>query len=143
MEIIQTNLFIVVITTISEGVNGCNIYILGKIGVGNRTCYSSPSIVRVSCNGLSILINDSDYITLQVLDEVVGNIVIKNTAYGILVIVKRDKRISVPSLTKNLGAVKRVGMENTVDLLAGSDAVGIVGVLDIVKLLKLTSLFPS
>ena len=34
-------------------------------------------------------------------------------------------------------------MENTVDLLAGSDAVGIVGVLDIVKLLKLTSLFLS
>jgi hypothetical protein len=83
MEIIEVNLFIVVVGTITEGVNGRNLYALGKLGVSNCACDSTPSVVRVSRNGLSILVNDSDYITLQVLDEVVGNIVINNSAYGL------------------------------------------------------------
>ena len=34
-------------------------------------------------NSFCVLINDSNNITLQVLDEVVGNIVINNSAYGL------------------------------------------------------------
>lgn len=90
-----------------------------------------------------LLINDSDYVTLQVLDEVVGNVVIKNTAYSILVIVERNESVTIQSFAEDLGTVKGVSMENTVDLLAGSDAVCIVGVFDVIELLKLTALFPS
>jgi hypothetical protein len=69
LEIIQPNLFIVVVTTISEGVDCCN---LASRGINLNLRYT-PSIVGISCNRLSILVNDADYVALQVLDEVVGN----------------------------------------------------------------------
>ena len=80
---------------------------------------------------------------MQVLDEVVGNRVVKNTADAILIIVERDKGFATPTLTENFGTFKGVGMRDTVYLLACSDTVSIIGVLDIVKLLELTPLFPS
>ena len=103
----------------------------------------SPCIIGITCNCLSIFINDSNYIALKILDEVVGNVVVKDTANAVLVVIDGNKSISIPSFAEDLGTVKGVSMENTVDLLAGSDAVCVVGVLDIVKLLKLASLFPS
>ena len=66
-----------------------------------------------------------------------------NTTNAILIIVKRDKRIAVPSFTEDLGTVERVSVENTVYLFARSDAVCIVGVFDVIELFKLASLFPS
>ena len=135
---IQTNLYIIVVASVSERVNSCN-----NTGVIGDYCTNAPGVVGVACNRLCVLINDGDYVTLNILDEVVGNRVVKNTAYGILVIVKRDKRIAVPSLTENFGTVERIGVENTVNRLARSDAVCIVGVDIVVKGLKLTSLFPS
>ena len=103
----------------------------------------APCIVGVSCNGLRILVNDCNDITLQVFDEVVGNRVVENPAYTVPVIVEWNKCVFSPSLTENLGAVKRVGVENAVTLFARSDAVCIVGILNVVKLLELPSLFPS
>ena len=66
LEIIQPNLFIVVVTTITEGVNGCDLAIR-RVKFDFRY---TPSIVGVSCNSFGILINDSDYVALKVLDEV-------------------------------------------------------------------------
>ena len=143
LEIIKLNLFIVVVTTVTEGVNGCNIYVLGKLGVGNRTCYSTPSIVGVSCDSLSILVNESDYVTLQVLDEVVGNVVIKNTANRILVIVEENKSIAVPCLTENLSAVKSIFVLNLIYGFGSTNTISVVGISVVVKALKLASLFPS
>lgn len=113
----------IVIPAIAERVDGGDI-------VARRVlfnCRHTTCIVGVSCNGLRILVNDSDDITLQVLDEVVGNRVVENTANAVLVIIERNKRIISPSLTENLSAVKRVGVENAVTLFARSDAVDIVG----------------
>ena len=138
LEIIQPNLFIVVVTTISEGVDCCNLA-SRRIKLDFRY---APSIVGVSCDSPSILINDSNYIALKILDKVVGNIVVENTANAVLVIVEGNKSIAVPSLAENLGAVKCVSMENAVDLLARSDTVCIVGVFDIIEILELTPLFP-
>ena len=83
LQIIEPNLFVVVVTTISEGVDSCNIYVLGKLGVGNCTCDSTPRIVGVFCNSFCVLINVCDYVALQILDEVVGNTVIYNSAYSL------------------------------------------------------------
>ncbi len=83
LQIIQLNLFIVVIPTVSEWVNCCNFYAIGKLGVGNCTCYCTPRVVGVRGNSFCILVNDSDYVPLQVIDEVVGNIVINNSAHGL------------------------------------------------------------
>ena len=143
LEIVHSNLFVVVITTISEGVNGCNIYTIGKLGVGNCTCDNTPRIVRVFGNSFCVLVNDSDNITLKVLDEVVGNVVIKNTAYSILVIIERNERVVTPSFTENLGSVKNIFVLYSVDSLARSDAICIVGILNVIKLFELSSLFPS
>ena len=60
-----------VVASIAEGIDGCDVYILGKLGVGFRICASTPSIIRIACYGLSILVNNSNYITLKVLYEVV------------------------------------------------------------------------
>ena len=106
-------------------------------------CRHTPCIIGVSCNDCAVCVRNGNYIALQVLDEVVGNRVVENPANAVLVIIERNKRIFSPSLTENLDAVKHVGVENTVHLFACSDAVCIVGILDVVKLLELPSLFPS
>ena len=139
MEIIQRGLFIVVVTTISEGVNCCDLT-AGRI---LRNSTYTPSIVGVSCNCISIFVNNGDYITLQILDEVVGNRVVNNTANAVLVIVKRNESIAVPSLAENLGSVKSVGVLYAIYCLTGTNTICIVGVGITIKRLKLTSLFPS
>ena len=112
------------------------------VGIENRKAFA-PRIVGVSCNSLCILVNDGNDVALQVLQEVVGSTIVENTAYGILIIVERNERVVTPDLTEDLGAVEGIGMENTVYLLACSDAVGVVGILNVVKLFKLPPLFPS
>ncbi len=60
-----------------------------------------------------------------------------DTTDRILVVVERNERIAIPSLTENLGSFKRVGVLYTVNSLARSDAVSIVGVSIAIKGLKL------
>ncbi len=78
-------------------------------------------------------INDSNYVALQVLDEVVWSSIVENAANAILVIVERTKIIAIPSFAEDLSSVKRVGMENTVYLLTRSDAVCIVSISIAIK----------
>ena len=123
LEIIQSNLFIVVIPAIVERVDGGDVT-AGSVLFNRR---HTPCIVRVSCYRYAVCVRNSDYIALQVLDEVVGNRVVENPANAVLVIIERNKRIFSPSLTENLCAVKRVGMKNTIYFFARFDAVDIVG----------------
>ena len=88
----------------------------------------TPRIVGVSCNRLCIFIDDSDYIALKVLEEVIRLIIIENAANAVLIIIKRNECIAVPFFTQNLSTVKSVGVFNTADSLACSDAVCVVGV---------------
>ncbi|MBE6701088.1 MAG: hypothetical protein E7582_04275 [Ruminococcaceae bacterium] len=50
----------------------------------------TPSIVGVIRNSFSILINDSDYVSLQILMEIIRLVIVKDTANRFLVIVKRN-----------------------------------------------------
>ena len=58
-------------------------------------------------------------------------------------VIERNNRFATPTFTEYFGTFKGVGMRDTVHLLARSDAVGVVGVLNVVKLLKLPPLFPN
>ena len=77
----------------------------GKFGVGNCTCDSAPRVVGVSCDSLSILINDSNYVALKILDEVVGNVVVEDTANAVLVVIEGNKSVTIPSFAENFGTI--------------------------------------
>ena len=142
LEIVQPNFLVVVVRTISEGVDICD---------ANRILRNStyaPSIIGISCNGFCVLVNDSDYVTLQVLYEVVGNVVVENTANAVLVVVERNESVAAPCLTENLGTVESIGVENTVYLLARSDTVRVVSLVNdssirLDEFFELSALFPS
>ena len=86
---------------------------------------------------------DSDYVTLLVLDEVVGHIVVENTTNVVLVVIEGNKSIASPSFTENFRAVKGVGMLNFADCFARPDTVGVVGVNIVVKGFQLSVFFPG
>ena len=138
LKIIHLSLFIKIIRSISEGVN------ISNINAGIILCDGryAPRIVGVTCNRLSILINDSNYVSLKILEEVVGNVIVDNTANAVLVVIKRNKSIVIPSFTEDLCTVKSIGMLCAINSLARSDTVCIVGVGVTVKRLELSSLFP-
>ena len=114
---------LIVIPTIAERVDSCDIA-AGRVLFNRR---HTPCVIGVSRYCCAVCVRNSDYIALQVLDEVVGNRVVENTTNAVLVIIERNKRIFSPSFTENLGSIKRVGVENAVTLFARSDAVDIVG----------------
>ena len=74
---------------------------------------------------------EADYITLQVLQEVVGSTIVENTAYGILIIVEGNEYVALPSLAKNLCSVKGIGVLYAANSLARSDAVCVVGIFEV------------
>ena len=68
LQIIQPDFYIVVVTSVSEGVNNSNGNTFVSTGdVSNGT----PSVVGVSCLNLAVSVCNSNNITLQVLEEVV------------------------------------------------------------------------
>ena len=139
MQIVHPDLGIVVIATVSEGVNGCDLAV-GRIKLDFRY---APSIVGVSCDGLSILVKNSNDIALQIFEEIIGSTVVDNTANAVLVVIERNKSIAIPSFTENLSAVKGIFVLNAVDSLARSYAVCVVGICIRVVRLKLPTLFPK
>ena len=90
----------------------------------------TPSVISISCNRLSILINNSNYIALKILDEVVGNVIIEDTANAIFVIVERNKSVTPPSFAEDLCSVESISVFNSVNSLTCSDTVGIVSIVD-------------
>ena len=140
LQIIQPNLLVVVVRSVSKGVNQSDRNALISTGnVGNCT----PSVVGVACDGLRILVDDGNDVALQVLQEVVGNIVVENAANRVFIIVERNESIASPSFAKNLGTVKCVFVLDSIDRLTCSDTVCIVGIGVAIKGLELTALFPG
>ena len=138
LKIVQTNLFIVVVTTVSEGVDSRNI--TGSI---RNNCTYTPSIVCVACNNLALGIGNCNNIPLKILHEVVSKAVVYDTAYALFIIIKRSEGVAIPGFLENLCTVKSIFVLYTVYSLACSDSVSIVGIRVFIKGLKLTSLFPS
>ena len=124
LQIIQPNLYIVVVTTVSEGVDICNSRI-GGTGLDRR---NTPCIVGIFGNSLSILVNNSNDITLQVLDEIIRGVVIKNTTNTFFIVVDRNKRTGSPRFTQDFCTLKSIGVLYAPYCLARSDTIRIVGI---------------
>jgi len=108
---------------------------------GNGTC--APSVIRVFGYYCAGCISNGDNVTLKIFDEVVGRIVVNDTTYAFLIVIERNQRVTSPRFTENFCTIERIGMLYTVNSLARSDTVCIVGILDVIEPLKLSALFPS
>ena len=73
----------VIVTTISEWVDGCNVY---TTVITNDGAFA-PSIVSISGNNICILVCNFNNITLQVLIEIVRCIIIDQSTYLIEIVV--------------------------------------------------------
>jgi len=146
LEVIHPNLGIIIIPTVSEGIHIAEVCgIVGNVQAifvfnGNNP---APGVVGISCNQDTVGILDSDDVTLQVLMEIICRVVVDDTANRVLVVIQRNQGTVAPGFLQDLGTVELVGVQYTVNRLACSDAVSIIGVFDVVERLKLASLFPS
>ena len=159
LQIVQSNLIVEIVRSIAEGVDICDVRRNFREGLAVSVCYRThlaPRIVGVSCNSFGILINDGNYVALQVLEEVVGNIIVDNTADRILVVVQRRQNVSVdlvniiviPTFAQDLRSVKGIFVLNSVYGFRGANTVCIVGVVNdssirLNELLKLSALLPG
>ena len=128
LQIILCNFGIIIVATVTEGVNCRDIHTVGKLGVRYHTCASTPSIVGVLGDLFSVSVNNGDNITLQVFKEIIERAVVKNAADVFLVVVEGNEYVVTPSLAQDLGAVEGVSMFDTAHRLARADAVCVVGV---------------
>lgn len=69
----QPDLGIVVVSSVAERVNICDIYIIGKLGVRNSADANTPRIVGISRNSFSVLVGNLNDVALQILNEIVGD----------------------------------------------------------------------
>ena len=136
--IVETNLTIIVVTTISERVNGGD----GAAGGIRCHCADAPGVVGVSCDGSRILVYNSHYVALQVPAEIVRLLVVHYAAHALLIVIYRLQSIAAPSLAEDSRAVEYVRMLYAVYRLARPDAVGVVGICVVVKGLELSALLP-
>ena len=148
LEVVHADCGIVVVATVAEGVEGGD----AAIGVILGDGASTPCVVGILGNGLSVLVGDSNDIALQVFQEVIEIAFIQETADTILIVVQRDQQLGMlgivlthlrPGFHQDLGAVQRVGMLHAVDGLTGTDAVGVVGIGVAVKGLELPPLLST
>lgn len=139
LQVIHPNFIVIVITTIAVGVDGCNV--AGR-GVGNNGA-NAPDIVGILCNHICLIIQNSYNIALQILVEVEILAVEADTADGLLIVVQRNQHILAPGFPEDLGTIQHILMPDTIDSLAGTDTVGIVGIGNAVKRLELAALFPG
>ncbi len=153
LQIVQPGFGVEVVASIPEGVDGGDvdsygIFIGGGGGgiVGN--CTGTPCVVGVAGYGFSALVGDGDYVTLQVFQEVVGDITAEDAADVVLIVVKGsdflfDILTLDPLFPEDFGTVQRVGMLDSTHRLGGTDAAGVVGVDIAAEGLKLSALFPD
>jgi len=85
------------------------------------------------CNG--------DNVILQILKEVVGGIVVEDTADTVFVIVQGNQGVVAPGFAEDLYTIQRIGVLYPVNGLTGTDAIGVVGIGVAVKRLELSALF--
>ena len=152
MEVVHSDLFVEIVPSIAERVNGGNAASRFVLHNGRHT----PSIIAISADDATVLVGDCNDVSLQILLEIVGLAVVDNTADRVLIVIQRNQNILislsnliiVPGLTQDLGAIQEVIMLDTCDRLTGTDTVGVVGVgdcgfVDLNELLQLTALLPG
>ena len=148
LEIIQLNLRIVVVAAVAVGVDvtdeGCSII---RRTVGVEGLAHAPRIVGVAGNGICVCVGYGYNVPLEILEEVIGNVVVSYTADCVLVIVEGYKSVTIPSLSQYFSTVERIIVSNTADSFARSDTVCIIGVINdsfigLNKLSKLSALLP-
>ena len=84
LKIVHPNLGIVIVATVAEGVDGGDGAVGGIRGDGTYT----PGIVGIASNHVTVVIRNSNDVALEVFQEVIGDIVIQNTADAVLVVVQ-------------------------------------------------------
>ena len=117
LQIIQPDFFVEIVRTVAEGVDFCD---TNKI-LRNGTY--APSVVGVACDHLALVVGNGNDVALKILDEVIGNSVVENTANAVLVVVKGNEGVVAPGLLEDLGSVKRVIVLDAVNGLACSKLV--------------------
>ena len=156
LQVVHSDFFVEIITSVAERVDICNVDAVGRLCAGDNAGVGTPSIIAISADDTTVLVGDCNDVSLQILQEVVGHIVVDDTADRILVIIQRNQNILislclliiVPALTQDLGAIQEVIMLDTCDRLAGTDAVGVIsvgncGFVGLNEPLQLAALLPS
>ena len=138
LEVVHTDFGVIIIPAITVGVNRGD----GAVGgIGNDRA-DTPCVVGITRNSFNVLIENRYNIALQIFLEVIGFIVIHDTADAVLVVIQRDNGVVVPSLAQNLRAVEGIGVFDTTHSFRGTNPVGVVGIAVAVERLELPSLFP-
>ena len=138
MQIVHTNLFVVVVAPVSVRFNGGD----GAAGGIRCHCADAPGVVGVSCDSLAVLVCDGNYVALQVPAEIVRLLVVHYAADALLIVIYGLQRIAAPSLAEDIRAVEDVRMLYAVYCPARPDPVGVVGICVVVKGLELSALLP-
>ena len=120
LEIIKSCFVIVVIPTVTEGVD---VMYAVACGVGKVGGTLAPSIVRITHKSSPVRIGYCDNVTLQVLDEEVSKLIESYTADVVLVVIEGDKRIWTPFFSEDLSTFKCINVLDTVYCLTCTDAV--------------------
>ena len=151
LQIVQSGFGVEVVASIAEGVDGGDVDGFGFAGCGGGGIIGNgagtPCIVGVTGYGFAALVGDGDYVTLQVFQEVVGNIAVENAADVVLVVIERNQGIAVPILAQNLGTVQSKAVLDPAYGFGSADTAGVVGVqilvLAALNSLELSALFPD
>lgn len=84
MQVVHPDFGIVIVAAVAVGVDGGDIAVGGILHDGAFT----PGVVGVLCDSFAVLVGNGDDVALQVLEEVVAQTTIVQTADGILVVVQ-------------------------------------------------------
>ena len=139
MEVVHADLGIVVVASVAEGVDGGN----GTAGGVICSCTYAPGVVVIAGNRCATGVGNTDDIALQVLLEVERLLIIDNAADAVLGVIQGNQNIIAAGLFQDLRTVQSIGMCPVRCSLAGSDAVGIIGVYVFAEGLQLPALFPG
>ena len=92
LEVVHGDFFVIVVTSVAEGVDGCDIAI-GSVADNGA---NAPGIVAITGNRFSVLVDDRNDVALQILQEIVRRAVVNDAARGILYIIQRNQLIVAP-----------------------------------------------
>ncbi len=139
MEVVHTDLGIVVIASVAEWVDGGN----GTAGGVICSCTYAPGVVVIAGYSGAAGVGNADDIALQVLLEVERLLIIDDAANGLLGIVQGNQNVFAPGFLQDLATIQCVVVLHATYSFTGSDAVGIIGVCVFAEGLHLPALFPN
>ena len=80
LQVVHSDFFVEIITSVAERVDICNVDAVGRLCAGDNAGVGTPSIIAISADDATVLVGDCNDVSLQVLLEVVGHIVVDDTA---------------------------------------------------------------